>query len=63
NWRIPGRAAGKPFAIEGFLGYVPPAERSDDQDGGVSLAWLMVALASLIAVAGAGIYVVERRRP
>ena len=26
NWRVPGNGGGKPFAITGFLGYVPPPD-------------------------------------
>ena len=32
NWRIPGTADGRPFAIVGFLGYRPPASESNDGD-------------------------------
>ncbi len=63
NWRIPGRAAGKPFAIEGWLGYVPPADPTNGGGDGVSLVWVAVAAASLLALASAGIYVLERCRP
>jgi hypothetical protein len=42
-WRVPGRAAGRPFAITGFLGYVPPAH-----SGGSGSGWV-------VPVAGAGL--------
>jgi hypothetical protein len=60
NWRIPGRAAGKPFAIEGFLGYVPPRAEADEDES--SVLPKVVAVAGLVAFAGAGIYLLERRR-
>jgi hypothetical protein len=52
TWRIPGRAAGRPFVIKGFLGYAPPP---GEKDG--SGEWILpVALigAALVA-AGAGV--------
>ncbi|HSB38015.1 MAG TPA: hypothetical protein VLD13_02910 [Gaiellaceae bacterium] len=53
NWRVPARADGKPFAITGFLGYVPP--RSQERGGP---GWVLplaggVGLAALLVV-GAG---------
>jgi hypothetical protein len=42
-WRVPGRAAGRPFAITGFLGYVPPPA-----SGGRGYGWV-------VPVAGAGL--------
>jgi hypothetical protein len=56
DWRVPARADGRPFAITGFLGYVPP--RTDEHRG---RSWVVplaggaggLALAALI-VAGAG---------
>lgn len=65
NWRVPARADGKPFAITGFLGYVPPRK---DQHGGRS--WVLpltggaggLALAALV-VAGAGARRRLRRAP
>ncbi len=48
NWRVPGRAGGKRFAITGFLGYVPPPA----SDGGAP-GWLIALLvaAGLVALA------------
>ena len=60
NWRIPGRAAGKPFAIEGFLGYIPPPAQAGD-GGGSTMPKILGAVA-LLALAGVGIYLLERRR-
>jgi hypothetical protein len=44
RWRVPGRADGKPFAITGFLGYVPPAAAKD----GGRRSWLIPAVAALL---------------
>jgi hypothetical protein len=59
-WRVPGRADGKPFAIEGFLGYAPPPVA--EEDGGPS--WLLPAtggLAALVLVAGLALVLGRRR--
>jgi hypothetical protein len=42
NWRVPGRADGKPIAITGFLGYVPPSRTKESGRG-----WVTPALAAL----------------
>ena len=54
NWRVPGRANGKAFAIEGFLGYVPPKNVDAGHD------WMLallggggIALAAFVVGAGA----------
>jgi hypothetical protein len=65
NWRVPARADGKPFAITGFLGYVPPR-----RDGHGGRSWVVplaggaggLALAALL-VAGAGARRRSRRAP
>jgi hypothetical protein len=41
NWRVPGRADGKPFAITGFLGYVPPSRST-----GSDIKWVVLAAAT-----------------
>ena len=54
DWRIAATADGKPFAINGFLGYVPPPqEHAAKRD--VS-PWLIagVVAVSLLALAGLG---------
>jgi hypothetical protein len=43
NWRIPGTADGRPFAIVGFLGYRPPASESDDGD----VVWAVAIVAGV----------------
>lgn len=53
NWRVPGRAAGKPFAITGFLGYVPPPGTRTEKERNWPL--LLVAACGLtLAVVGVG---------
>ena len=52
NWRIPGTADGRPFAIVGFLGYRPPASGSND-DGVPMWAIVTGAAASVLIVAAA----------
>ncbi len=54
NWRVPARADGKAFAIEGFLGYVPGSNVDAGRD------WLLallggggIALAAVVVGAGA----------
>jgi hypothetical protein len=52
NWRIPARADGKPFAITGFLGYVPPAGT------GAGRTWWPFAVgisAAVLVAAGVGV--------
>jgi hypothetical protein len=61
NWRVPARADGRPFAITGFLGYVPPrgARSSDETD------WLLPAVAAstgAAALVAVGLGVRRRRR-
>ena len=58
NWRVPARADGKPFAITGFLGYVP----SRSTDRGRSREWLLPAGAAIaFALVGGGAMVGARR--
>jgi hypothetical protein len=45
-WRIPGRANGKPFAIRGFLGYVPPA-----RSGGTGRNWRVPVALGVLGIA------------
>jgi hypothetical protein len=40
RWRVPGRADGTRFAIQGLLGYRPPPRA---QDGGGTRRWLLAA--------------------
>jgi hypothetical protein len=42
RWRVPALADGKRFAIEGFLGYRPPAETASES----GTSWWVVALAA-----------------
>jgi hypothetical protein len=58
NWRIPGRAGGRPFAITGFLGWVPPEGRDEKGVPAVLLAGGALVLVALSAVAA---YVLARR--
>jgi hypothetical protein len=57
DWKVPGRAGGRQFMIEGFLGYVPPPGRSG---GGTS--WTLV-VAVLDAAAGLAVtgFLLKRR--
>jgi hypothetical protein len=51
TWRVPGRAAGKPFAITGFLGYVPPPGTRAKKERN----WpLLLAAAGGLTLAGLG---------
>jgi hypothetical protein len=58
NWTIPGRAAGRKFAIEGFLGWVPPEE------SGRSASWLWFAAGALTltVLSGVAAYLLGRGR-
>ena len=58
NWRIPGRVAGRAFAIEGFLGWVPPGE---DEDGGAPPFVLAGGAAALLAFSLLAAYLLGRR--
>jgi hypothetical protein len=62
NWRVPGRAAGKPFAITGFLGYIPPRGTRAEKERNWPL--LLVAACGLsLAVVGVGARRAKRRAP
>lgn len=64
NWRVPGRADGKPFAITGFLGYVPPPAVKDRKDWVVPAAAVALGSGALAAlVVGAGARRRKRRAP
>ena len=49
DWRVPGRVAGKPFAITGLLGYSPQPSSSEGRD----LVFGVAAGASLLVLAAA----------
>lgn len=51
NWSVPGRVAGRSFAIGGFLGWVPPEESADEGVPPFLLAGGALALVALSAVA------------
>jgi hypothetical protein len=59
NWRVMGTANGRPFAIEGFLGYRAPAAPPDD--GGLP-AWAPVAAAGVGVLAVVALALAHRRR-
>ena len=60
NWRVPGRADGRPFAINGILGYAPPLGGTADGRDWTTSAF--VGAAVLLAVlAGLGLWVARRR--
>jgi hypothetical protein len=60
NWRIPGEAEGRRFAIVGFLGYAPPPEES----GSGASPWVTVAAVAggvlLLVVVGVGARLLRR---
>ena len=68
KWRVPGRANGARFAVEGFLGYAPDRRQATENEGGTP-AWLLVLLgvagvAMLVAgVVGMGARRTRRRAP
>ena len=55
NWRIRGEADGKPFAIVGFLGYVPSA--GDGSGGAGTSPWLIAGAVAggVLALLGLGV--------
>lgn len=61
NWRVPGRAAGKPFVINGFLGYVPPRVARDGKERNWPLL-LGAACGLALVVLGAGMRARRARR-
>jgi hypothetical protein len=61
NWSIPATAAGKPFRINGFLGYVPAPQEDDRLDGRV--AWIgAAAVTALVAAAAVAVRARRARR-
>lgn len=61
HWRIPGRTAGRPFEIVGFLGYRAPVSESDEDS---TPTWAIVTAAgiSLLLVAvGLALPLVRRK--
>ena len=61
NWRVPGRAAGEPFVINGFLGYVPPRGTRDGKERNWPLL-LGAACGLALVVLGAGMRARRARR-
>jgi hypothetical protein len=59
EWRVPGVANGRPFAIKGFVGYRAPAAPADA--GGLP-AWAPVAAAGVGVLAVAALALAHRRR-
>jgi hypothetical protein len=57
EWRVPGRAAGRPFAITGLLGYAPQPASS----GGRDLLFGLAAGASLLVLAAVVLFGVRAR--
>jgi hypothetical protein len=51
NWSIPATAAGRPFRINGFLGYVPAPKEDKRFEG--RFAWIAAAAATALVAAGA----------
>lgn len=60
GWRVPGRADGRPFAIQGRLAWVPPPESADDSPSPLLLAGGALVLVAISAVA---VYLLGRSRP
>jgi hypothetical protein len=60
NWSVPGRTAGRAFAIDGFLGWVPPEE-----SGGEGTSWFLLAggALALVALSALAAYLLGRSRP
>jgi hypothetical protein len=65
NWRVPGRADGKAFAITGFLGYVPrPGARKTQRGWVVPTTGAALGAAALAALwVGMGARRRQRRAP
>jgi len=67
RWAVPALADGKPFAVSGFLGYVPPPVESGD--GGGTSGWLLAAaigaalLAAIAIAIGTGARRARHRTP
>jgi hypothetical protein len=62
-WRVPGRAVGRPFAITGFLGYVPPRRfGGSGSDWVVPVAGAGLGAAAVVAL-GLGARRLRRRAP
>jgi hypothetical protein len=59
-WRIPATADGKPIAIKGFLGYVPPSGVGNS--GGLGAGALAAIVVAVIAAGVAALLIVRRRR-
>jgi hypothetical protein len=66
DWRVPATANGKPFAINGFLGYAPsaaPAQPTAQDGGGGEPSWTIpVAVALGVLAIAALVFDVRRRR-
>ena len=60
GWRVPGRADGRPFTIEGRLAWVPPPKSEDEGPSPFLLAGGALGLVALSAVA---VYLLGRSRP
>jgi hypothetical protein len=60
SWRVPGRANGRAFTIEGRLAWIPPPESADEGPSPFLLAGGAFALVALSVVAA---YLLGRSRP
>jgi hypothetical protein len=60
NWTVPGRTAGRAFAVRGFLGWVPPAESGDE---GVPFVVLAGGALALVVLSAGAAYLLGRGRP
>jgi hypothetical protein len=64
EWKVPGRIAGRPFLIEGFLGYRPsPAASASEGRSTWTIALAAVGGAALVVVALLGTRRLRRRAP
>jgi hypothetical protein len=60
NWRIPGRAGTRPFAISGFLGWAPPDQSGSG--GGTPLAVWVGGATFLLALSVGAVWLLGRGR-
>lgn len=60
NWRVPGRTAEREFAINGFVGWIPPAPQPTGDEGPPLWAFALGGF-GLVALSAGAVYVLSRR--
>jgi hypothetical protein len=61
RWSVPGTADGRPFVIQGFIGYTKPAGERGDEDGLSAVATAGIVAVGILALAALALPLVLRK--